>query len=636
MQGYTPRYYQADAMKAATQYLKEGGSAGLAVLPTGTGKSHIIADLIQTYFNHNNAIRILMVTHVKELIEQNFGKLKMHWESPPGRPPAGINSAGLNSRAFTQPIIYAGIQSVFKFAKKFGTINLLLIDECHLLSDKSEGMYRQFIRELKAINPALRIIGLTATPFRMDMGHLCEGKTFDKVFYDISSGEDFTRLISEGYLSDLKGIQPNDALDLSKVQKTKNDFAEWSLDEHINRAEITKKIVSETMGRLKERKKGLAFCVSKSHAEDMAARFNEAGLTSTFIHSDLSAEVRAERLSNFKNGKFSLIANVGVLTTGFDAPDLDFIVMARPTRSPSLHIQMLGRGMRPHPNKENCLVLDYGGNITRLGFVNEVNLPDADTINENVPKVKICQTCDAIIALSSKKCKFCEALVVVKTPKDIVPLETAYVGDIIKKPQSSLLIKIRYSDAKRVLIFASSAPFSGTFFYMEFAGLKDINKIKDEIKQFATSKKKKSFRKFLEKLLPTELVEISQHEKNWNKVWPFLSRMAGADLVNLFSDYQEYQDAFFNKKSENSKNSQLLEHRFVRRVFTHPQPDCPLGKNKSCRYIISSRSGKWICTSCKAVTSQVEISEKFRTQFPNGKLRSRSYFFRKKLNKLDL
>ena len=142
---------------------------------------------------------------------------------------------------------------------------------------------------------------------------------------------------------------------------------------------------------------------------------------------------------------------------------------------------MLGRGMRPHPNKENCLVLDYGGNITRLGFVNEVNLPDADTINENVPKVKICQTCDAIIALSSKKCKFCEALVVVKTPKDIVPLETAYVGDIIKKPQSSLLIKIRYSDAKRVLIFASSAPFSGTFFYMEFAGLKDINKIKDEL-----------------------------------------------------------------------------------------------------------------------------------------------------------
>ena len=643
MQGYTPRYYQADAVKAATQYLKEGGSAGLAVLPTGTGKSHIIADLIQTYFNHNNVIRILMVTHVKELIEQNFDKLKMHWESPPGRPPAGINSAGLNSRAFTQPIIYAGIQSVFKFAKRFGTINLLVIDECHLLSDKSEGMYRQFIRELKAINPALRIIGLTATPFRMDMGHLCEGKTFDKVFYDISSGADFTKLISEGYLNDLKGIQPNDVLDLSKVRKTRNDFAEWSLDEHINRAEITKKIVSETMGRLKERKKGLAFCVSKSHAEDMAARFNEAGLTSTFIHSDLSADVRAERLSNFKNGKFSLIANVGVLTTGFDTPDLDFIVMARPTRSPSLHIQMLGRGMRPHSSKENCLVLDYGGNIQRLGFVNEVSLPDADTLNENVPKVKICQSCDAFIAISSKKCKFCDAVVVVKAPKDIVPLENAYVGDIIKKATllkaqepAGLLIKVKYADTKKILIFASDAPFSGTFFYMEFEGQSDIHNIKDKIKQISTSKKTKPLRKFFNNLRPSELVEIKQHEKKWNKIWPSLLRMAGADLIDLFMDYQLYQDAVRNKQIENSQNSELLEGRFVRRVFTHLQPDCPLGKNNSCLYIVSPKTKKWICKSCKAVTSQDEISEKFKTMFPDGKLIARSDFFRKKLNKLDI
>ena len=271
MQGYKARYYQADAVKAATVYLEKKGRAGLAVLPTGTGKSHIIADLIQTYFKHNNAIRILMVTHVKELIEQNFDKLKMHWESPPGRPPAGINSAGLNSRAFTQPIIYAGIQSVYRYARQFGKINLLLIDECHLLSDKSEGMYGKFIDGLRKKNPELRIIGFTATPFRMDMGHLCEGKTFDKVFYNISGGDGFLKLISEGYLSDLKGIQPNEKLDLSEVQKTQNDFAEWSLDKHINRSEITKKIVSETMERITKRKKGLAFCISKSHAEDMSS-----------------------------------------------------------------------------------------------------------------------------------------------------------------------------------------------------------------------------------------------------------------------------------------------------------------------------------------------------------------------------
>ncbi|MDA9255294.1 DEAD/DEAH box helicase [Planktomarina temperata] len=633
MQEYTPRYYQADAVKAATQYLKEGGSAGLAVLPTGTGKSHIIADLIQTYFNHNNAIRILMVTHVKELIEQNFDKLKMHWESPPGRPPAGINSAGLNSRAFTQPIIYAGIQSVFKFAKKFGTINLLLIDECHLLSDKSEGMYRQFIRELKTINPALRIIGLTATPFRMDMGHLCEGKTFDKVFYDISSGADFTKLISEGYLSDLKGIQPNDVLDLSKVQKTRNDFAEWSLDEHINRAEITKKIVSETMGRLEERKKGLAFCVSKSHAEDMAARFNEAGLTSTFIHSDLSADVRAERLSNFKNGKFSLIANVGVLTTGFDAPDLDFIVMARPTSSPSLHIQMLGRGMRPHPSKDNCLVLDYGGNISRLGFVNDINIPDPNEINENTPKVKKCESCDALISISSQKCKFCGTQVIAKVTREIIPLENVYVGEIIRnqtRRHRGFSIELMSFDSLSVILLASkvTGQSDGFLIYRKFANRQSQKDIIQAISEFQGTRRIEALRaKISRRWAIYGGSEISNSHSELRQLWPALLAMSGDQLQNLFIGYEKYETTVKDKNYQIAQDRVMLRNRFIGRVFDHHQPDCPLNKNKSCFFFVSPRTSKWICGSCRAVTDQQEISLRFEAMLEDEKVMSQENFF---------
>jgi len=638
MQGYTPRYYQADAVKAATLYFKEGGSAGLAVLPTGTGKSHIIADLIQKHFQHNNAIRILMVTHVKELIEQNFDKLKMHWEYPPGRPPAGINSAGLNSRAFTQPIIYAGIQSVFKFAKRFGTINLLLIDECHLLSDKSEGMYRQFIRELKAINPALRIIGLTATPFRMDMGHLCEGKTFDKVFYDISSGADFTKLISEGYLSDLKGIQPNDVLDLSKVQKTRNDFAEWSLDEHINRAEITKKIVSETMGRLKERKKGLAFCVSKSHAEDMAIRFNEAGLASTFIHSDLSAEDRAKRLLGFKNGEFSLIANVGVLTTGFDAPDLDFIVMARPTRSPSLHIQMLGRGMRPHPSKENCLVLDYGGNISRLGFVNDVSIPEPNAINKNTPKVKKCERCDALISTSAQKCKFCGTQVIAKVTKEIVPLKDVYVGEIISnqvRRDREFSIELMSFDSFRVILLASqlTIPYQ-RLIYLKFANRQSQEDVIQAISEFKGTRNIESLRgKISRRWNIYDIFEISNSHNKLRQVWPMLVAMSGDQLQNLFSGYERYKTIVKDKNHHIAKDRDMLRDRFLGRVFEHPQPDCPLKKNKSCFFIESPHTSKWICRSCRTVTDQQEISLRFEAMLEDEKIMSQENFFLWKVSK---
>lgn len=630
MQGYKPRYYQAEAVRAASKYLKDGGSAGLAVLPTGTGKSHIIADLVQTYFRHNNTIRILMVTHVKELIEQNFEKLKMHWEHPPGRPPAGINSAGLNSRAFTQPIIYAGIQSVFRSAKKFGTINLLLIDECHLLSDKSEGMYQQFIHDLKEVNPALRIVGLTATPFRMDMGHLCEGKTFDKVFYDISGGADFTKLISEGYLSDLKGIQPHDTLDLSKVQKTKNDFADWSLDEHINRAEITKKIVSETMGRIMGRKKGLAFCVSKSHAEDMSARFGEAGLASTFIHSDLSAIDRAERLLKFKKGDVSLIANVGVLTTGFDAPDLDFIVMARPTRSPSLHIQMLGRGMRPHAKKENCLVLDYGGNISRLGFVNDVSIPEAALANEYFARPKKCESCDAIIAATSENCRFCGAIVGTSSAKDIVPLEKVYVGDVIKTPNKSsdkAYVEVKYADPKTVIFhyYGGRKGNKNRKLLYCFGTNLDTQKIKETILRLGKLSKPYTFFGI------TSWEEISRGNKRWAVIWPKLMSLSGDQLLYLFTEYMNYMDAIRQDNLETSKNRREYSNKFLSRVFTYPQTQCPLNKERSCFFTVAPQSKKWICLSCGVVTDQKMILKGFKDLLPEEPLMEKVDFFRTKI-----
>ena len=632
---YKPRYYQEDAVKAAIDYLREGGAAGLAVLPTGTGKSHIIADLIQQLFVNNNRNRILMLTHVKELIEQNFEKLKQHWENPAGRPPAGINSAGLNSRQFTQPIIYAGIQSVFRDYRKFGRISHFIIDECHLISDKSEGMYRKLIDGLKLKNPHLRIIGFTATPYRMDMGHLCEGNTFDSVFYDISSGSDFIRLIDENYLSELKGILPKDKLDLSLVKKTKNDFIESSLDEHINRSEITKKIVAETSQFINDRNKGLAFCVSKSHAEDMSLRFDQVGISSTFIHSDLNGEERSQRLKDFKEGKISLLTNVGVLTTGFDAPDIDYIVMARPTRSPSLHVQMLGRGMRPYANKENCLVLDYGGNMHRLGLVNDITPPEPISTSEDVAKVKSCPICQALVSLSSIKCKFCGS-VFVSNPNDIVPKEEVYRGEIVSTPndeftrarpiiknnQHPIQVTVQYFKGDKVLYRLSQEtkqnPTHMGLLFITFKETVDYTKIANLLSQLNTPHINKIIKSLEKHWKISSLKNIQLNREPWKEIGVNLSTLSTDKIVNLFLEYDHYLMEIRNKNNQIISKRAKSNNRFTKYVFTHSQSDCPLQKGGRCLFVVSSINKKnWICTSCKTVTNNKEIFGAFQKIRPN-------------------
>ena len=632
---YKPRYYQEDAVKAAIDYLREGGAAGLAVLPTGTGKSHIIADLIQQLFVNNNRNRILMLTHVKELIEQNFEKLKQHWENPAGRPPAGINSAGLNSRQFTQPIIYAGIQSVFRHHKKFGRISHVIIDECHLLSDKSEGMYRKLIDGLKLQNPHLRIIGLTATPYRMDMGHLCEGSTFSSVFYDISGGNNFIRLIDENYLSELKGILPKDKLDLSLVKKTKNDFIESSLDEHINRSEITKKIVAETSQFINDRNKGLAFCVSKSHAEDMSLRFDQVGISSTFIHSDLNGEERSQRLKDFKEGKISLLTNVGVLTTGFDAPDIDYIVMARPTRSPSLHVQMLGRGMRPYANKENCLVLDYGGNMHRLGLVNDITPPEPISTSEDVAKVKSCPICEALVPLSSIKCKFCGSVFVSK-PKDIVPKEEVYRGEIVKT-QNNKFKKAYWKLNNKLQPIQVTAPYSlgnkvlfrltqetdqnriiRGFVFVNFNVPLDYSSVANRLSQINFRHQIKIIKSLESQWKVLSLKNIEFIRPPWKDIGVQLSNLPAEKIFKLFSEYDPYVQSIQNRNIRAIKERKANSERFIKHVFTHSQSVCPLKKGAGCLFLVSdTNKNNWICTSCGTITNRKKIDVAIKKMKPD-------------------
>lgn len=436
------RDYQEAALTQTFSYINGGGKAGIAALPTGSGKSRIIAEFIRRILAKKNHVRFMMLTHVKELIEQNAARITEVWPSCP----LGIYSASIGRKQYSHPIIFGGIQSCYKHPERFGHIHVLIIDEAHLVSEKAESMYGAMISGLKRKNPDLVVIGFTATPYRLGMGMLVEGPIFDHVFFNNTTMDDFVKLIDDGYLCDLIPVNTKVQFDLSNVTMSGGDFQEKSLDENINRDEITKEIVLETIAKAQGRNRGLAFCISKAHAENMAARFTQAGWPTTFVHSDLSKDERAKRLEDYAAGKYKVLCNVGVLTTGFDSPETDFMVIARPTQSTSLHVQIMGRGMRPHPSKPNTLVLDFAGNTYRLGPVNDPVMPVKKGEAPGEAPIRICIMCDTINHAAAKCCKMCGH----EFPAPVIKIKfVADASDIIKRAN---VPKIVTSEVKTLLL----------------------------------------------------------------------------------------------------------------------------------------------------------------------------------------
>lgn len=408
------RYYQEDCVRETFRYINGGGRAGIAVLPTASGKSLIIADIVMKILTKKNHVRIMMLTHVKELIEQNFEKLKTIWPTAP----AGIYSASVGRRQFHNPIIFGGIQSCYRKPEIFGHIDMIIVDEAHLISDKAESMYGKFISDLRKKNPQLVVIGLTATPYRLGMGYLTSGPVFDDIYYDISTMDSFVRLIDEGFLCDLIPLKTEHEYDVSGIKKIGGDFSEKELDAKLNLEAVTVGVVQETIKHIEDRNKGIAFCINVDHATNMCRIFNENGVSSKFVNGKMNKGEREKIINGFRNGEFKVLTNVGVATTGLDVPDIDFIVLARPTESTALHIQMLGRGMRVHPSKQNTLVLDYAGNTERLGPVNDpvVKIPGQKGMGD--APIRICDAlvlkndapgCGAINHASVRTCKYCGA-----------------------------------------------------------------------------------------------------------------------------------------------------------------------------------------------------------------------------------
>jgi DNA repair protein RadD len=367
-------------------------------LPTGSGKSHIVAALCKDALESWPGTRVLMLTHVKELIRQNANKMLEHWPEAP----LGIYSAGLNRREIGQPITFAGIQSVRNKADDIGHIDLVIVDECHLINHKQQGGYRKLIDDLTAINPALRVVGLTATPYRLGHGLITdEPALFSALIQPVSMEE----LIHKKYLAPLRPKRPDIRMSVEGVRKRGADYREDDLIKALEDFD-TMGAVHEAMRRADHCRSILFFCTGVDHAHEVRDILRTwFGLTAETVVGSTPKDERDRILEGFKSGQVRAVTNANVLTTGFDHPDLDCIVFLRPTLSVSLYVQMAGRGMRIKSHTDHCLALDFAGLVATHGPITAVD-PGRKAGNGDAP-VKVCEHCDEINPLAARYCIGC-------------------------------------------------------------------------------------------------------------------------------------------------------------------------------------------------------------------------------------
>lgn len=398
------RPYQQRAIDQLYDWFTKNEGNPCLVLPTGAGKSHIVAALCKDAVKSWPGTRILMLTHQKELIEQNSEKMRQHWPNAP----MGIYSASVGKRQLGEPITFAGIQSIIKKADIIGHQDLVIIDECHLVNHKDEGNYRKLLNILQQENPALRVVGLTATPYRLGHGLITDKPAiFDALVEPVTINE----LIYHGFLSPLKSKLTTTQLSVEGVHKRGGEYIESELQKAVDVDEKNIAIVDEVIRLADNRKSWLFFCSGVEHARHIAEALRFRGVTSEVVTGETPKAERASILRDFKEGRIKALTNANVLTTGFDAPSIDLIAMLRPTMSPSLYVQMAGRGLRIAEGKEDCLVLDFAGVVRQHGPITAVNPSDAGGQGDGTGEapVKVCDNCFELCHLSAKVCTNCGA-----------------------------------------------------------------------------------------------------------------------------------------------------------------------------------------------------------------------------------
>jgi len=403
------RPYQRQAVDQLYDYWRDKPGSPLLVLPTGAGKSLVLATVCKELIENYPDMRILIVTHVRELILSNFGELLNIWPFAP----AGIFSAGVGRRDAHAQIIFGGVQTIASKTDLIGHIDLVMVDEAHLMPRKSETQYGKLLDGLRAINPDLKLVGLTATPYRLGEGSLHEGEgaLFDDIAYELPISD----LIDQGYL--VRPISKGMATtyDVSGVGKLGGDYKQNALQAAVDKDHLTTAVVDEIVAYGQDRRAWLCFCSGVEHAYHMrdeirSRSINGVPITCETITGETPKGERDKILADFKAGRLRAVTNNSVMTTGTNVPIIDLVAFCRPTQSAGLYVQMAGRGLRLYPGKENCLFLDFAGVVRKHGPIDAVTPPNARTGTGEAP-VKQCPQeeggCGSLVHASVRCCPDC-------------------------------------------------------------------------------------------------------------------------------------------------------------------------------------------------------------------------------------
>lgn len=415
------RPYQEKAVDALYEYWANGmGDHPLIVAPTGAGKTAIISKLVSDAMSFPGT-RVLILTHVMELLQQGAaGLLKMCPHAD-----IGFYSASIGQKRLDKPITFAGIQSVYREAPNMiPPPDLVLVDEAHLIPKNSETRYGRFISELKQCNPMVKIVGLTATPYRLDSGFLHKGDEaiFDGIAYDIPVG----MLMDEGYLSPVISKGSLNKIDLTNVKMRGGEFNETDLAMAASDPALVEATVKEIVALGESRKAWLIFAAGLSHAAMIHQAFAREGFDIEVVSGEDPMNERTGKIEAFKRGERRGLINCGVLTTGFDHPAVDLVALVRATASAGLYVQIVGRGTRPvyapgvdmeskesrlahiaKGPKPNCLILDYGQNVERHGFIDAIQVKPKGEGKGGAAPVKVCEACQTVNHAAVRNCIEC-------------------------------------------------------------------------------------------------------------------------------------------------------------------------------------------------------------------------------------
>jgi DNA repair protein RadD len=395
-----PREYQQESIDALYHWWVANPSIDrcpILALPTGSGKSIIIAELVRLLFDTwpVDHPRTIILVPSKELAEQNADKLR---RMLPRHLSIGYYSASLGQKVPTADVIVATIGSIAKNAHVLGNIRCVIIDECHLVNPDGSGQYRQFLNDL-AKYCQFRVLGLTATPFRGNGTWLTDGK--DPLFCSIAHEVKIQRLLDLGFLSPL--IRPidnvNTHIETDDLKIVNGDFAISDLSDRVDT--YIESAAVEACNLAKDRKKWIAFTPTVANADHLVSCLTELGIAVALVCGSTPKKEREELIDSFRRGELRCLVTVLALATGFDVEDIDCILWLRPTKSPVLYVQGSGRGMRISNGKTDCLWLDFTDTTARLGPVDAIKGRKKGRSSNSGAPFAICDNCGAQVRPAS-------------------------------------------------------------------------------------------------------------------------------------------------------------------------------------------------------------------------------------------